>query len=284
MTRVTGVFGWPVGHSRSPVFQNAAFRSLGLDFIYVPFAVRPEHLATAVSGIRALGLAGVNLTIPHKESVAALLDEVDEEAAQVGSVNTVWNADGKLCGTTTDGRGFVRSLREDGGFDVCGKTVLVLGAGGAARSICGALIRAGAGRLFVWNRTAARAECLVEHLRSVLGCSDARCVDGARLHDAAFMKDLDLVVNATSVGMREGDAAFLRGELLHPDLFVYDIVYSRTTALLEAARRAGCRWLDGSSMLVYQGAISFEIWTGRAAPIDVMKRALAGAADLERGG
>jgi len=274
---VTGVFGWPVSHSLSPVFQNAAFEALGLDFVYVPFAVRPEDLPSAVSGIRALGIAGVNLTIPHKESALALLDEVDEEARLAGAVNTINNSDGTLRGTTTDGRGFIRSLREDGRFEPSGRTALVLGAGGAARSICAALVKEGVGALYIWNRTTRRGQLLVGHLRSALGCQRVYEADSDRLNDAAFWKEIDLLVNATSAGMRQGDASPAPASRLHRGIFVYDIVYNRFTALLAAARRAGCRFLDGSSMLVYQGAVSFEIWTGRAAPVEAMKRALAAA-------
>ena len=274
-TKVTGVFGWPVAHSRSPAFQNAAFAALGLDFVYVPFAVRPEELPAGLASVRALGMAGVNLTIPHKEAAVSLLDEVSDEARLLGVVNTVRNVEGRLLGSTTDGPGFVRSLREDGGFEPSDRRFLVLGAGGSARAICGALAGVGAAEIIIWNRTASRGTAVAEHLRVKLGYRQVRTVDRAALDDPGLWREVDALVNTTSLGMREGDPCPVNTAGLHQGIFVYDIVYNRETDLIAAARRAGCRSLDGLSMLVFQGALSFEAWTGVPAPVEVMKRALS---------
>lgn len=274
MTKVTGVFAHPVRHSRSPAMHNAAFREFKLDYIYVPFDVHPENLEAAVKGIRALGMVGVNITIPHKEQVIEFLDWVSEDALRIGSVNTIHNADGVLKGYSTDGPGFIRAL-ESAGKSPRGSKAVVLGAGGTARATVYALAKSGAD-VVVANRTFDRAVELAESLNAALGAERIvpTAIESDRTRDA--VRDADLLVNCTSVGMYPNvDAQPIPSEWLHSGLFVYDQIYNPVeTNLLRAARAVGARTANGVWMLVFQGAISFEIWTGQAPPVDVMEAAI----------
>lgn len=275
-TRVLGVFGYPVEHSLSPAMHNAALEALSLDYVYVPFSVAPDRLADALVGVRALGIAGVNLTIPHKENVLRLLDEVAPEAVAIGAVNTVALADGRLVGYNTDGHGFAAPLAEDG-IAVRGRRVVVLGAGGAARAVVFRLAADGA-EVFLYNRSVERAQRLAEAASQVAGGSVAALASEEAV--GAALTDSVLLVNATSVGMAPKSEEFppVPREALHPGLTVYDLVYRPLmTGLLSAARRAGCRIVTGERMLVHQGAKSLQIWTGRPAPIEVMVRAVRAA-------
>jgi shikimate dehydrogenase len=275
-TRVLGVMGHPVEHSLSPAMQNAALAALSLDFVYVPFAVAPDDLARAMDGVRSLGIVGVNLTIPHKERALALMDRVAPDAAAVGAVNTVANVDGVLVGYNTDGDGFAAPLAE-AGIAVDGLRAVVLGAGGAARSVVFRLAADGAD-VAIYNRSAERAARLAEAASKQTGGRVRALGSGDELREA--MGQAGLLVNATSVGMapRDGELPPIPADALHPGLVVYDLVYRPLeTALLRAARGAGCRVLTGDRMLVHQGARSLSIWTGRAAPIDVMTGALRAA-------
>lgn len=273
-TQVTGVFGHPVHHSQSPAMHNAAFQEMGLDFVYVPFSVRPEDLESAVRGIRSLGIVGVNLTIPHKERVIEFLDWVSDDALGIRSVNTIDNRDGILKGYSTDGPGFLRAL-EASGKSPSGSKAVVLGAGGSARATVRALVEAGA-EVTVANRTESRAVDLAERMRSVNAPVTPVALSGADAERA--VRDADLLVNCTSVGMHpEVDAQPIPSEWLHAGLFVYDQIYNPLeTRLLKAAKSAGARTANGVKMLVYQGAISFEIWTGQPPPIGVMEEAVLG--------
>ena len=272
-TRVVGVFGHPVEHSLSPVMHNAAFAALHLAFIYVPFAVTPENLGQALCALPALGIAGVNLTIPHKQSALPFLAGVTPEARDVGAVNTIWCEDGRLHGDNTDGRGFLRPLTERG-TDVAGSRAFVLGAGGAARSVAFALARAGA-RVTIANRTTARAAALAEAV-SIAGQAD--WLDLAEpLAVCRAIEDSALVVQTTRAGMwpETGDLPPLPLEALHGGQLVYDLVYNPVkTALLAEAEMRGCDTLGGVKMLVYQGAAAFERWTGVWPPVEVMEQAV----------
>ncbi len=274
-TRITGVFGYPVRHSLSPVFQNAAFESLGLDYVYVPMEVSPERIREAVEGLRALNFAGVNLTIPHKKSVLEYLDEIDSEAKLLGVVNTIVNKDGILKGYSTDGSGFMRSLTEyEGGFVPGGKNIFLLGAGGSAYAIAGALAREKVSRISVCNRTRERAVLLAEHLSEKLGFHEVSIVPFEGRNEEEYWRDIQLIVNTTSVGMKEGDSLLVTESNVRKSEFVYDLIYNRKTELVGSAEKNGIRCLDGLSMLVYQGAVSFELWTGEKAPVQVMKMAV----------
>ena len=273
-TRITGVFGYPVGHSLSPLFQNAAFEYLKLDCVYIPMEVAPEEIGKAIEGVRALNFAGVNITIPHKRAVLKYLDEIDEEAKLLGAVNTVVNKNGKLKGYTTDGSGFARSLKESCGFTIRGKKVFILGSGGSSYAISGALAKGKVSRIYICNRTEKKAILLKRHLFKNLGYKSVEVVPFGERNDKKIWLDIQLLVNATSVGMKKGDPLLIDSENLAGDKFVYDIVYNRKTELLKAAEKKGLRCLDGLSMLIYQGAISFELWTGKTAPVEVMKRSV----------
>ncbi|MEN6520637.1 MAG: shikimate dehydrogenase [Armatimonadota bacterium] len=271
-TKVFGVFGHPVGHSLSPAMHNAAIESLGLNYVYVPFDVTPEYLPQALSGVRALGVSGVNVTIPHKEAVIELLDEVVGDAREVGSVNTIINIDGRLTGTSTDGAGFLRSL-EGSGFSPKGKTAVVIGAGGSGRAVTFALAKAGA-KVTVFSRSLTKAERLAEDIRSL----GMECCAGdiSSLQSSGSGLETDLLVNCTPVGMYpDSGKTPVPAEVLRRGIVVCDLVYNPVkTPLLEAAEARGARTVSGLDMLVYQGALSFKIWTGIEPSIHTMKAAL----------
>ncbi len=258
-TALYGVFGDPVAHSLSPVMHNSAFRHLGENGVYLAFRV--TDIPSAVVAIRALNLSGISVTIPHKVSILPLLDDVTPLARKIGAVNTVINRDGKLTGDNTDCRGAVRALLD--ATPVSRKRVAVLGAGGAARAIGYGLMEEGAAVTLV-NRTIPRGEELAGEMRA----------DFCPLED--FSGGHDILVNTTSAGMTPyTDAMPVSSGLLDPDMVVMDIVYNPLeTRLLAEARRRGCITVDGVAMFVYQGAIQFEMWTGRQAPLDVMRTAV----------
>ncbi len=272
-TKVFALFGDPVVHSLSPVMQNKAFAFHGLPCCYVPFRVRKEDLQTAVAAIRALGLGGVNVTIPHKEQVISYLDEVDREARLIGAVNTILNQNGRLIGYNTDGAGFLLSLRAEADFAPEGKHVVVLGAGGGARAVAFALALGGARTLRIFNRNPERAQALAGDLHRATGCD----VEAGALREdllSAALARADLLVHASPVGMypHHDEAPLVDPGLLRPGLVVCDLVYNppRTRLLKEAAAR-GCRVVGGIGMLVHQGALAFEIWTGLQAPVAIMR-------------
>ena len=277
VTKTLAVIGHPVEHSFSPLMHNAAIRELGLDLSYLAFNVRPEAVGAALEGMRALGILGLNVTVPHKEAVMPHLDDLSDEARRVGAVNTIHNAGGVLKGYNTDVYGILTSLKETAGLDPLPPVVAVLGASGAARGVVyGLCTRPEVERILVFNRTPEKAETLA---REMGAWTDARLeahpMDEASLQ--ARLKEAQLLINATSVGMHPhtGYSPVGDGAALHPDLVVYDIVFNPLeTLLLRQAREAGARAVGGIEMLVYQGARSFEIWTGTYPPVEVMKAAL----------
>lgn len=275
-TRVTGIFGDPVAHTLSPAMHNAAFAALGLNFVYLPFHVRREALAAAVAGIKALGLAGVNITVPHKEAVLPLIDGVAEEARLIGAVNTVVNRGGELIGHNTDATGFLRALQE-AGFDPTGRPAVVIGAGGAARAVVAALARAGVREITIFNRTVSRATVLAELARAEGVATAALSWADLAGTGKKVVARAALVVQTTSVGMhpQEEEAPPVPPEALGPGQLVVDLIYSpRETRLLRLARAAGAKTQNGMAMLLHQGAAAFELWTGREAPLGVMRAAL----------
>lgn len=274
-TKLAGVFGWPVEHSLSPAMHNAAFRALKLDWAYLPFAVPPERLSEAVRAVRALGLGGINLTVPHKEKVIPLLNDLTEDARAIGAVNTLLVRQDALIGHNTDAAGFNRTLRS-AGYDPAGKLALVLGAGGAARAVVYALVQSGAD-VVVLNRTPQRAEVLA---RSMPGHVTAGVLDSTML---SMYSCAALVVNATSVGMWPAvDSAPWPDDVPFPyNALLCDLVYNpRRTCLVRWALSAGARYIDGLWMLVYQGAESFRMWTGQEPDVGIM----FSAADQQLGG
>ncbi|MCD6325441.1 shikimate dehydrogenase [Candidatus Bathyarchaeota archaeon] len=273
-TRVCALLGDPVEHSLSPCFQNAAFQHLSLDFIYLAFTVKAEDLRSAILGVRSLGFYGLNVTMPHKISVIQYLDELDENAEKIKSVNTILNRDGRLIGYTTDGIGALNALKYNG-VNPGGKKIVILGAGGASRSVSFALAKE-AEELVILNRTVARAEKLVSDVRHLIVRSEK--IRWGGLTEENIRKELreaDILINATPVGMSPNeDETPVNKKYLHPDLAVFDLVYHPLeTKLLKEARMVGAKTINGLSMLIHQGAASFEIWTGIKAPIEVMMKA-----------
>lgn len=274
-TTVTGIIGWPVSHSLSPVLHNAAFQALGLDWIYVPFPVAPERLAEGVAGLRSVGVAGFSVTIPHKVAIIPLLDQVTPEAELIGAVNTVVAREGKLIGYNTDGIGLIAALREKLSFDPAGKDVLVLGAGGAARSAVVSLALAGAAGVTIANRSLDSARAL-EQLVAARPTQTLFATRGLDcLADAGFMEGFDLVVNTTSVGMAGDCFPGLALSSLKPGGCLYDMVYAPpVTPLLAQAGTLGIPCANGLGMLVAQGEAAFRIWTGATPPKGCMEGAL----------
>ena len=272
MTQLAGIFGYPLSHSLSPAFQQAAFNHYGLDVRYLAWETPPEGLAEEVAKLRSGDFIGANVTIPHKESVIALLDEVDPLAQSIGAVNTIVKSGGRLVGHNTDAPGFMRELKEDGGFEPAGKRALLLGAGGAARAAAFALCREGIASITIANRNVSRAEALASALHNDAVRVFAAVLDNTTLEPVAL--EADLIVNCTSVGMRHSEAEGqtpLSGGIIPHDAVVMDMVYNpQNTPFLVGARNAGATALGGMPMLIYQGAAAFEMWTGREAPIDAM--------------
>lgn len=275
-TIITGVFGAPITHTASPAMHNAAFEALDMNWAYLAFHVDPQNLRPALQGARDMGMVGINLTIPHKILALDCLDEIDAEARKLGAVNTVAIEKGTLRGFNTDGYGFLKSIKEEFNLSIKGKRVLVLGAGGAGRGIAVKCALDGAAKVFVANRTAARIEPIAREIRSTKSefLALALSVDAIR----KVIQEIDLVVNATSVGLTEGDSLGLGADLFSARLHVYDTIYRPAkTELLHVAESAGAKVANGQSMLLHQGAKSFEIWTKRKAPLAVMRRALRSA-------
>ena len=279
MNQQIGLLGYPLAHSISPVFQQAALDYYSLPVRYTARPTPPERVPDEVQRLRGEEHLGANVTVPHKERVRALLDGHDSWAEAVGAVNTIVREGQRLIGHNTDSYGFIRGLRENGGFMPEGRSVLLLGAGGAARGAAFGLVEEGVASLTIANRTEGRARSLADDLRTAGANVAVITVDEGALAPVAAR--VDLIVNATSVGMSHGGSEGrtpLPGHLIPAEALVYDMVYSpKETPLLAEARKAGARALGGLSMLVYQGAASFELWTGREAPIDVMFRAAEGA-------
>lgn len=275
MTAKLGIIGYPIGHSISPVFQQAALIHCGIDATYQAWEVPPGGVGDFIRGLREPNTLGINVTVPHKEAVIPHLDEVDDWATAAGAVNTIVNRGGRLTGHNTDGQGFLRALREVCGFLPRGRRVLVLGAGGAARGVVLALIREGVGQLTIANRTLSRAQRLC-------GLAEDRGVNGQAVSLAgdalpAAAATADLIVNCTTMGMSHGPdekGTPLSWQQIPPTALVNDLVYNPAqTPLLREAARAGAPVLGGIHMLVYQGAASFEMWTGQKAPVAVMLEA-----------
>jgi len=273
-------FGQPVAENPTGVMQEAAFRALGLNWRYLTVEVAPADLRAAMRGVRAFGMQGLNLTIPHKVAVMQHLDEVSPDAAMIGAVNTVRRDGARLIGENTDGKGFLRGVRQDAGVDPRGKRAVILGAGGAARAIATELALAGVSEIVVVNRSAARAEPMVRDLIAGTGAR-VKFQEWRGIYEVP--EDADLLVNATSIGLYPDVDAMPPVDLrtASPSLLVADAVFNPPeTRLLAAARARRLKVLDGLSMLVYQGVIGFELWTGQKAPEGVMKAALREALSL----
>ena len=271
-TRICGVIGDPIEHTLSPTMQNAAFNALKLDVAFLAFKVKPAELENAVNGMRALNVRGLNVTMPHKSTVMNFLDRIDLSAQIVNSVNTILNKESKLFGFNTDGVGALKALRENG-VEPKGRKVLLLGAGGAARAIAYAMAKE-SDELAVLNRTVKPAQELVKLLEKT---ANKKIAAGALSPKEIEqnLQDSDILINATSIGMKpKADESLVSPKFLRPDLAVMDIVYNPIeTKLAKDAKAAGAKVVSGVEMLIYQGAASFEIWTGKSAPVEVMRQA-----------
>ena len=273
-TIICGIIGDPLGHTMSPAMHNAAFNSLGLNYVYVPFKVKSMELRKAIEGIRGLNLRGVNVTIPHKVAVVQLLDKLDPLAERIGAVNTIINDEGILTGYNTDATGFLQTLH-DRNVEPAEKKVLLLGAGGAARAIGHILTREKA-KVTILNRKQdlSWAEDLAARLSRNYK-TDVKALELTPENLKKAISNAEILVNATSLGMSpEIDATPVPAELLRADLTVFDVVYNPLqTRLLREAKAVGAQTIDGLEMLVRQGAVSFEIWTGVKPPVEVMREA-----------
>lgn len=268
--RICGIIGDPLEHSLSPLMHNAAFRKLGLDYIYVPFRVKKEDLSKAINSLRTSSVRGFNVTIPHKVAIIPFLDKLDSMADKVGAVNTVVNNDGVLVGYNTDASGFLKALQKKG-VKAKRKNVVVLGAGGAARAICFILAEEGA-NLILMNRTMDKAREQAIKISQIF----QREINALPLNRENLKKTLekaDILVNTTSVGMSPNvNETLVDSCLIKPSLVVFDIVYNPIkTKLLKEAEKAGAQTISGVEMLVWQGALAFEKWTGVEAPVKLMR-------------
>ena len=273
-TKIVGIIGDPVKHSHSPQIHNAAFAASGMDYVYVPFHVRSDDLHAAIEGFKAINVVGINVTIPHKQSVLPLLDEISREATLIGAVNTLIIREGKISGDNTDAPGFLQAMQEAGCDAPQGGSAVVIGAGGSARAIVVALALAGLRSIVLTNRTVSRAVTLATDLSEKTGVSICGMgLDDPRLSDAVATSQL--IVNTASASMDVSHPLLIRPEWLAPQSIVYDIVYTPPeTRLLQAAAERGCHTIGGLGMLVHQGAIAFEEWTHLHPPVETMRQAL----------
>jgi len=278
VTQFIGVIGYPLKHSVSPDFQQAALDYCKLDIRYEAWEVKADDLPSAINRLRQPQNLGANITVPYKEAVIRLLDRIDDFARLVGAVNTVVNRDGRLAGFNTDAVGFLKALREDASFEPENKEVLILGAGGAARAVSFSLLQEKVNTLIIASRSLAKAESLAGALTKQAANSKMKTeIAAVALPSANLTKVVvhcQLIVNCTTVGMKhssgEGKSP-LASRLIHKDALVYDLVYNPSrTPLLKMAKAAGAKTIGGLPMLVYQGAASFKLWTGREAPLDIM--------------
>jgi shikimate dehydrogenase len=270
--KIYGLVGYPVKHSLSPLMHNAVFQALAINAEYRLFEVRPGQLERFFDSLSQENISGLNVTIPYKEKVIPLLDNLSKEASLVGAVNTVRIENNKLEGFNTDGEGFLRHLNDDLKFNPQGKIIAIIGAGGASRAVCVYLAREGPREITVYDIEKTKAELLVAHLKKHFNNLEFRQANSlAELN----IRNCDLLLNATPVGMKETDPCVIDENFMHNNLLVYDLIYNpKETKLLKIARIKGARTSNGLGMLLHQGALCFEIWTGQKAPIEIMRSAL----------
>lgn len=285
--KVVGLIGYPLGHSITPAVYGATFSAMGIDARCEPWSVPAEELRATVARIRRDDCLGSNVTVPHKEAVISLLDEVDADVEKIGAVNCIANRSGRLSGHNTDRYGFMRAL-EEAGFESAGKRALLLGYGGAARAVAVGLIEAGVGALTITGRSGVKAQALADEMARLAASSPVVALGWDASGFEAACRESDLVVNCTPLGTRgreetEGKSP-VSPSLLRPGAYAYDLVYNPpVTPFIEAARTAGATPIGGLDMLIYQGVQAIQLWTGRTPPEDVMRRAAAAAlAERER--
>ncbi len=272
-TKIVGLIGYPIGHTLSPAMHNKAFEYLDFNYIYLPFPVEENNLKGALKALPALGIVGVNVTLPYKEKVLEYLDEVTEEAELTGAVNTILVRDNRLIGYNTDGEGFVISLKKGTGTDPKGKRVVIIGAGGAGRAVSIQLAKEGVKKIALSDIVFDKAQDLASHIEENISNVEVTALREEGLEKE--IREADILINATPVGIKPDDPPPIDPKLLHPNLLVYDLIYNPPkTRLLSEAEEIGAKTLNGMGMLLYQGALAFTIWTSREAPIEVMARAL----------
>jgi len=274
-TDIYGIFGYPVKHSKSPQFQTSAFSYLDIPAVYLPFEVKPEDLQKAVEAIKVFNIRGVNITVPHKEEIIKYLNETSEEVRYIKACNTVKNIDGYLIGYNTDAYGFITGLKELIS-NLKGKKVLVLGAGGASRAVIYSLIKEGVNKIYQANRTLERVYKIIEDFKSLTKFINEIIIPVPyEKIECCILQSVDIIINTTSVGLNEDDDFLFDYSKINQRHIVVDIIYKKTP-LLKVAEEKGCKYQDGLPMLLYQGVKAFEIWTGKKAPVDIMKKALTG--------
>ena len=275
-----GLVGYPVSHSLSPLMQQAAFDELHIEANYVLWETPQDQLAGKIASLRSSAILGANVTIPYKEDVVQLVDECDPFAARIGAINTIVNRAGHLVGYNTDAPGFIMALTEFNAFDCTGKKAVILGTGGAARAAAVGLLEKGVGEIVLLGRTEAHLQNLLSHLYTLSAkFHKSTHIKGALFSDPAitkFLSNTDLVVNTTPVGLKKDESTIqINVNALPITTLVMDMIYTPPlTPLQRIARTHGCKVLNGLSMLLYQGALAFELWTGCPAPIQVMQKAL----------
>ena len=267
---IYGVIGWPIKHSLSPAMQNAAFKALGIDAEYKLFEVKPEELEDFI--LKRKNAAGFNVTVPHKEKCMAFLDSVDPLAASIGAVNTIVIKSGKLAGYNTDSLGFIEALKKDLGFSVNGKSVFVLGSGGASRAVSFSLAANGAKRIILTDLFLDKVKSLAENIGKFYPGCRVDILEPKKIYRETDLTGIDLLVNATPIGLKETDPVLFDKGALKKGLAVYDLVYNpEKTKLVKLALDSGLKASGGLGMLLYQGAESFRLWTGKTPPIEIMK-------------
>lgn len=272
-TKVVGLIGYPIGHTLSPAMHNRAFEYLDLNYLYLPFPVKESNLKEALRALPALSVVGVNVTLPYKERVLEYLDEVSEEAELTQAVNTILVKDSRLIGYNTDGKGFVTSLKKGAEFNPRDKKVVIIGAGGASRAVSIGLAKEGVEKITLIDIVFNKAQSLASHIAKNISKVEVAAVKEEGL--GKEVREADILINATPLGMRPDDSLPIDPKLLHPNLLVYDLIYNPSkTKLLSEAERIGAKTLNGIGMLLYQGALTFTIWTDKEAPIEIMARAL----------
>ncbi|MEG6522524.1 shikimate dehydrogenase [Desulfotomaculum sp. 1211_IL3151] len=275
-TRVCGLFGYPVEHSFSPAMHNEAFGHLGLNWVYLPFLVHTDHIKQAVDSIVSLNIVGVNVTVPHKQSVLPFLDELEPAAKLIGAVNTIVNHHGKLIGYNTDGRGFVQSLASEANFQPRGKRAILIGVGGAARAVAIQLALAGVKALDITNRSQEKAAALACQINQA-AATTVNTIPWESNELEQSVATADLVIQATSLGMapQVDQVPPFPFQALTPQHLVCDLIYNpdQTRFLREAAAQ-GSRTMNGLGMLLYQGVLAFQLWTGLKAPVEIMRQGL----------
>ncbi len=283
MENLIFLLGHPVAHSLSPTMHNRALASLAIEARYHLLDCTPEQLSATMGVLRAQNVLGCNITIPHKEAACRWVDRLTPVAQAVGAINTVYKRDGELIGTNTDAAGFIRALGEELHFAPRGKTVVVLGAGGAARACVWALLDAGVGRLIILNRSLDRATRLAQELGALFPGQYCLAGEFTTHHLIDWARCADLLVNATSIGMGEECSPWPDDQVMPQQLSVFDLVYHPLeTSLIRQARAHGLPAVGGLGMLLYQGAEAFSLWTEREAPIAIMRAALQERLDLSK--